>query len=376
VLTGRPDDDGDGDGDDHLPGEGRSIHSRIPSRAASITREADGGRPPSDMVHVPEPGLPHSPHPPSHIPYPSGPEFDAAIHERHERLDDAERELTQIVHDAHEAENRREGEFQRNENAREQIFLQNEDRRETEARQRSDAIFAQLEERAHSVPPIPVPPPNGPGDNASIIESMHAASQEAASRHATDILETVQLEREQFERERQDIAAERERERAEFNAERARMDDERAQRIHELEEELARVRGDLDNERQMRQTENEERAAANERDEGMRAQLGDITQLVSEQRDECIRKRELMDERWDEKQGRRAEKDAQFRELKDMVSRLIQDQEADRIQADERRRQDEEKPDIGVVIEQLNRQNAEMREALHILSEGTSQVPS
>jgi len=44
----------------------------------------------------------------------------------------------------------------------------------------------------------------------------------------------------------------------------------------------------------------------------MLAQPGGGTQLVSEQHDECTRKRELMDERWEETQGRRAEGDAQF----------------------------------------------------------------
>ncbi|OJA12256.1 hypothetical protein AZE42_04072, partial [Rhizopogon vesiculosus] len=350
------------------------VHSRVPSHTgrmpSDIREEHDDGRPPSEMVHVPPPMAPHSPHAASHVHFDptAGAEFDDALHQRHERLDDAERELTQIVHDAHDAENRREDEFRHNEDAREQIFLQNEDRRDAEARQRGDALFAQLEERAQSVPPLPVPPP-GPGDNVSIIESIHTASQEAASRYASDIMNTVQLEREQSERERQSLAAEREQERAEMDAERARMDEERAQRIHELEEELARVRGDLDNERQLRQTENEERMAANERDEGMRAQLGDITQLVSEQRDECARKKELMDQRWEEKEGRRVEKDAQFRELKDMVSRLLQDREADRIQEEERRLQEEGKPDIQAVLDHLNQQNAEMREMLDILSE-------
>lgn len=360
----------------HPPSEGRGVHSRVPSRAGGVpatTREGyhDDGRPPSEMVHVPPPTSPHISHTPSHVHFDptDGAEFDDALHQRHERLDDAERELTRVVHDAHDAENRREEEFRQNEDAREQLFLQNEDRREAEARQRGDAIFAQLEERAQSVPPLPVPPP-GPGDNVSIFESIHAASQEAGSRHASEILETVQLEREQSHLEREALFAERERERAEFNAERARMDEERAERIRELEEELARVRGDLDNERQLRQTENEERLAANERDEGMRAQLGDITQLVSEQRDECTRKKELMDQRWEEKEGRRAEKDAQFRELKDMVARLAQDREADRIQEEERRLQEEGKPDIQVVINHLTQQNIEMREMLNILSEG------
>jgi hypothetical protein len=336
----------------------------------AAVQEGDG-YPESEMVRVPS-GR-HHVHPPEHDPDvhfdPTTTEFDEALNRRHERLDEAERELNQVVQGAHEAEDRRETEFRQNEEEREQMFLRNEERRDAEARQRGDTIFAELEERARSVPPLPVPPPPGSGDNASFIESVHTASREAASRHASDILETVQLEREQFARERESLASEREQERAEFAAERARMDEEREQRVHDLQEELARVRGELDSERQLRQTENEERAAANERDEGVRAQLGDITQLVSEQRDECIRKRELMDQRWEEKQGRRAEKDAQFHELKDMVSRLIQDREADRIQEEERRLQEEGKPDIQMVLDELTRQNNEMREALRVLSE-------
>ncbi|KAG2366333.1 hypothetical protein BDR07DRAFT_1480198 [Suillus spraguei] len=354
--------------DDEADPYGSRGPSRVPSRTGSraggmpAVIQDDGSRHESGVVHVPV----HDPH----VQFdPTTTGFDDALNQRHERLDEVERELNQVVQDAHEAENRREAEFRHSEEERENIFLQNEDRREAEARQRSDALFAELEERAHSVPPLPVPPPPGSGDNASIIESIHTASQEAASRYASDILETVRLEREQAAHERESFAAERDQERAEFAAERTRIDEERERRVRDLEEELARVRGELEGERQLRQTENEERAAANERDEGMRAQLGDITQLVSEQRDECTRKRELMDQRWEEKQGRRAEKDAQFHELKDMVSRLIQDREADRIQEEERRLREEGKPDIQVVLDELTRQNNEMREALRALSE-------
>ncbi|KAG1819261.1 uncharacterized protein BJ212DRAFT_1345067, partial [Suillus subaureus] len=240
----------------------------------------DGNRQESEMVHIPPPS--HG-QPPDHDPHvhfdPTTTGFDEALNRRHERLDEVERELNQVVQGAHEAEDRREAEFRDSEEHREQIFLQNEQRRDDETRQRGDELFAELEERARSVPP-------STGDNASIIESIHAASHEAASRHADDILETVRLEREQSARERESFISEREQERAEFAAERARMDEERDRRVHDLEEELARVRGELDSERQLRQTENEERAAANERDEGMHAQLSDITQLVSEQRDE------------------------------------------------------------------------------------------
>ena len=81
--------------------------------------------------------------------------------------------------------------------------------------------------------PPPIPSPSGSVDNVSIIESMHAASQEEAPRHAIDILEVVQLEREQFERERQAMAADKERERAEFNAERARASGDTVLFVHD-----------------------------------------------------------------------------------------------------------------------------------------------
>ena len=81
-----------------------------------------------------------------------------------------------------------------------------------------------------------------------------------------------------------------------------------------------------------------------ERDEGVHAQLIDITNLVQEQRDECIKKKELMDERWNEKMNRRVEKDAQIGNLYDMVTRIIEDREAERIRREEERIAAESRP--------------------------------
>ncbi|KAG1853662.1 hypothetical protein F4604DRAFT_1686251 [Suillus subluteus] len=185
--------------DDEADPYGRRAASRVPSRTGSqaggmpaAIQQDDGSRQESEMVPIPPPvGHGHLPDHDLHVHFdPTATGFDDALNRRHERLDEVECELHQVVQGVHDAEDRRQVEFRDSEEHREPIFLQNEQRRHDEARQRGDEPFAQLEERACSLPPLPVPPP-GSGDNASIIESIHAASHEAASRHADDILETV-----------------------------------------------------------------------------------------------------------------------------------------------------------------------------------------
>jgi hypothetical protein len=355
-------------------------------RPPSMIAEEDSGRPPSDMVqHVP---------PPTHAREPSGrddAEFENALRARQERLVEAEDELTHIIHDAHNAEARRGEEFNQAEDAREHVFRENEDRREREARERSDAIFQQLDERAASVPPIPVPPPQPQEqdhDHASIIESIHTAAQDAASRHASDILDIVREEREEMARERESLATERERQRAHFEDQSRLHDAEREAKITALEEELARVRGELENERLLRTTEeNEARMAAAERDDALRNQLVEITNIVQQNQALCEEKKALTDQHWAEKQRWKEERDGQMQELTGMVSRLVEEQVAARQREEEQRQANEGKPgksraeapgvatvlnqQTGVeqVLEELHRQNTEQRELLNALSE-------
>ncbi|KAI5995202.1 hypothetical protein EDD15DRAFT_2112277, partial [Pisolithus albus] len=186
------------------------------------------------------------------------------------RLDNAEHKLAQIMHKARDTEGRRDDEFRSNEEARQQIFLDNEAWRDAEARQRSDSLFRELEEKVASVPPIPVPP-------------RRTSTHDVASRRASDVLEIVRMERELLEKEREANAAERERARAELETERQRLDETRKARIRELEEDLSHVHAELDNERQVRLTEADEaRSAAAERDIALRNQLTEIANLVQE----------------------------------------------------------------------------------------------
>lgn len=291
--------------------------------------------------------------------------FGDAEHEHLQRLNDAERRLLTVVDAAREAEEQREAEFRRNEEDRHRTFMEHEGRRDEQA---EDARAGLLQGIPEGIPenvaePRPRPPivsdlpselhvpSEHQGQDGASIFSVRSAAQEAASRHANEMLETIRLEREEIAHERELAAAEREHLRAEAEEQRALLSQARDERIRELEEELAKVRGELENERQQRITEEEERRERErqefvERDAALREQLADITNLVNDQREMCERKKVLMDERWEEKQMRRAEKDSQMSDLRDMFQRLQDDVATDRLKAEEARQLAESKPGI------------------------------
>ena len=172
-------------------------------------------------------------------------------------------------------------------------------------------------------------PTAGP-ESVLIHEDTVQSTRNNVHLHAEEIREIVELEREQMADERTELAAERERMMEELRLERDRLDKERETRTMELEAELAQVKADFENYRALRiseETDRKERERLEdlERHEGVRAQLGDITNLIQEQRDEFVRQGEVMDERWDKKINRRVEKDAQTGNLYDMVTRIIED---------------------------------------------------
>jgi len=270
------------------------------------------------------------------VPPPHSPDLSYGDDEgdRDGRLREVEERLSQRAQAAAEAEDLREAEFRRKEDERNRLFLEHEQRRDDESRQRRDQVLQEP------------PPPAQPGEPELSAEAAEA---------------------------------------------RTRTEDEREARIRALEAELATVKAELDNERQQRVTEEaetreRERQETLDRDEAVRNQLGDITNLIQDQRDVCARKKELMDERWEEKQVRREDKDSKLAELRDMVTKIIQDREEDRLKAEEDRVAAEARPglspsklasaknsppEIGIekVLDELQRQNAEQREYLNSLSE-------
>ena len=267
-----------------------------------------------------------------------------------EELNDAANRLHRTAGAAEEAEEQRELEFRTHEDQREDIFLQNEARRNQEAQERSNGIWYDLESRLAALPP-PAPPGAPtyedvgapPADRASIAD-ITSVAQQAASQHALDVLETVRLEREDNAREREQAAEERERLLDELRAEKERVVEEKDARIKALEDELAQLRDEFEGEKQQRMAEETEarerdRQELAERDDYVRAQLGDITNLVQDQRDMLETKKATADARWEEKQARRQDKEAQMIELRDMISKIHEDMESDRARSEDDRRQ-------------------------------------
>ncbi|TFY80506.1 hypothetical protein EWM64_g3507 [Hericium alpestre] len=327
----------------------------------SPTEESYEPRSPSAR-QVPAPQSPRAQHP-------SGPgdlSYEDAERARQERFGEVEQQLVQTARAAEEAEDKREHEFRMNEEDRERIFAENEQRREREAMERRDAILQQIESNIPA--PLPIPPPEGPqGPPSERPESVIEPIRDAAVRHADEIKSIVSAEREELAREREAAEAERMHVQAEAEEARRLLDEERVARIKELEEELARVRGELDGERQQREAEEaerreQERAEDLERDEAVRNQLGDITNLVQQQRDEFARKKELMEERWQEKQERQEEKDRKCQDMYDLVASIHNEQLACKAKCEEDRAEAASKPGIEEVLNELREENRKLRE--------------
>lgn len=132
------------------------------------------------------------------------------------------------------------------------------------------------------------------------------------------------------------------------------MDHERAKeeceaRIRQLEDELARTIEKLEQEQGQRRQEELERikrecADRDERDKAFRMQLSDKTNLVQEQTEELARGKELMEQRWVEMVGRRAEKQERRDTMNGMLERIVREREEDRDERERRQAADAERP--------------------------------
>ncbi|KAH6910772.1 hypothetical protein BKA70DRAFT_1424429 [Coprinopsis sp. MPI-PUGE-AT-0042] len=333
--------------------------------------------------------------------------------ERLEQLNEVALRLHDAALAAQEAEERRELEFRQHEEDRDRIFLEHEDRRNDEVRARAEGIWREIDTRLATLPapapaPVSVPVGDAPhvvsvdekgvgqtprpvplrSPSASIL-SLHndpeselsqadrasiASIKEAASLQLTQFLETIQLEREEFARERAEAAAEREKLLAEASVEREKLLEDRDSRIRQLEEELSKVKDELSNEREFRATEEaanreHDRQERMERDEAFQQQLGDITNLVQEQKDECGHEKELNEQRYNEKIARRQAKDLEMIELRDMVQKLHDDMSVERMKAEEDRLQTASKQDLERLVDELRQQTNEQRVLLEMFSE-------
>jgi len=320
--------------------------------------------------------------------------------ERHERLGAIERHLHDVALAATQAEDEREAEFRRNEEHREKIFLEGQERREHENRERTEHLWDTLQSRIEALPSTrPLhelsdrpsstrspsirpqtprasilevmsetptePQPGTPrlsaeAETKSIASSMRSVVEGVASRHAEDILETVRLEREEFAREREAAATERERLINEADETHRQIQEEQTSRIRALEEELAVAKADLQGEKQARMAEEadireRERAESLERDELLRAQLNDITNLLQDNRDITAQKKIDSDDRYAEKAARRQNKEFEALELREMIRKIHDDLQAEIQRATDERIQNQSKPGTFLIVSRMSK---------------------
>jgi DNA repair exonuclease SbcCD ATPase subunit len=226
-----------------------------------------------------------------------------------------------------------------------QLFLDREAHRNEEARQRANAIWNDLEERFAALPLVPLAPVSAvplvpaagekpaPEEERAEIEPIEPAPQEAAAApHVGDIMEMIQLARDEFVKEHERLAAQRAAFFDEVREEKDREIEEKDNRIRGLEEELQQLRTEFQAERQQHLTEEAKRreqelqermADSNE----MRAQLTDLTHLVQDSRNMIEEQKTASDA---DKEARRQDEEADMIELKDMIRKLHKDMEVDR----------------------------------------------
>ncbi|OBZ76665.1 hypothetical protein A0H81_03304 [Grifola frondosa] len=358
--------------------------SRAPPHGEPFTREAaiPVSRTPPPVI-VPEPTIRPAVSPPPRTvalapSAQSGPGdllYENAEREREEHFGDLERRMHDLIGASQEAEENRDANFRANEDERDRIFVQNERRRDEEAIQRRDEIWRELEDRlatlapAAGEAPILFCPQEAPAAPAPDVASLL----DVASRHSEELRDIVAAEREEFQRELAEQRAERDRALAELKATHDQIEEELRARIQLLTNELDSVRADLTRERELRSVEEmdrheRERAEMLEHDEAMRKQLSDITELVSEQRDEMANKREVMDQRWAETQERNEHKDAMCAELRRMVEQIIEQKEAEREEREQERARAAEQPTLQSILDTILQENASHRERLDQLA--------
>ncbi|KJA25384.1 hypothetical protein HYPSUDRAFT_199905 [Hypholoma sublateritium FD-334 SS-4] len=292
-------------------------------------------------------------------------------------LNAAANRLHAISGAAEEAEDRREQAFRGHEERRHAQFLQNQDARDREARERAADVWDDLQTRLSALPPpraeLGAPISGRRAEPAlSDRESIRAVAAIAASRHASDVLDTVREEREEAQRERQRLATERATMMADLGRAKNLIVEEKDAQIRALEEEIARVREEFNNERQRRAVEQAERREREqqetaERDQFVRNQLGDITNLLQDQQNMIAHGKAEMESRHEEEDEHRIEKDAHLAELDEMIRRIYDDLKAGREISENERRESTEA--LERVVDELRRQNLEQRELLQSLSE-------
>ena len=346
-----------------------------------VHRFPDEGRPGDAVPILARPlsrGAPISPIPRGP---PSGPGdlamFDE-INERLTRISEHERRLAEIAQLAEEREERRERQFQEHEDERDRLFQEHEDLRDAETREHREEVLRDIVEQAPHIapppmeePPLPVPTPDEraaalPGEEVPSIEieyeDVPAESESIRTipiaepvppviphmPQLQEILDLLRIQQAEAADQRAAEAEENQRLREEAETDRQRAKEECDKRIADLEAELERVKGELERERGLREEEERLRMEAEqhaaERHEAVMAQLGDLTHLMNQQREDCVRKDQITEARYNDKLIRQGQKDEQLGQMYAMLESVLRDNATEREVRERERQEAAERP--------------------------------
>ncbi|CAL1711832.1 unnamed protein product [Somion occarium] len=294
-----------------------------------------------------------------------------AERDRAARFEDMESQFLETLDHVEGGERRREDIFRQNEEQRDRIFLDHETQRDEEARLRREHSVRLVEDRLAAIPaaetaapepvssfppgPSAVPGPPAPltaediphvpppASVPSLAPSAAEAAAEAAARYSQEIRDIVSAEREEATRQLEAERAERAQKEADYAEERRRSDEEYHARVRALEEQLAALQAEKEEARsrelEAAERHDEERREDYDRGESLSAQLADVANLALEQREACAQKREVQEERWIDKENRRAVKNAQWKDMQDQLKELLEEKASCKDRIDERARE-------------------------------------
>lgn len=344
--------------------------------------------------------------------------FNNSEDERRLRYQDAERMRDDS---AVQAENRRDEEFHAHEAERQKVFEENEMRRNRAGGEVQQQILQAADERLADV---------GAGSAGSVVGSIGGAEFEpedgvgvGAGEPGVDVLGDVGAPVE-GEAAREAEAGKAESDRAQsiretvhsvldthadalhHSAQQERQElyklieaeqqrnAEYANKIKSLEEEIVTLRDTHEAEKVEREQEQAAKmdqfsADLAQRDTDMKEQLASITKMLEEKKEECERLRVMNDERWARKEERWERKDAEGVELKEMLQRVLDEQnEVKEREAREKEEKAQQKGEIvflflvpilmrflyglGIddVLEALRKQQEEQNAVLNALADG------
>ncbi|KAJ3482018.1 hypothetical protein NLI96_g7278 [Meripilus lineatus] len=229
-------------------------------------------------------------------------------------------------------------------------------------------------------------------DVKSLIDTISGAAQDAASRHAQQLRETLDMEREDQARQREQLdleRAQRDHERDAHHEEIVRMYEERLRKqeadceekmrlqreeFERVREELEAAREEMAKERELHSVEDAERRERDraedlQRAEDLRTQLDELTEKINQGQAEFIAERGIQEQRYQDKMARCDAKEAKLNEMLQLTAQIAATQDTERMRQEEERAAAAGRPSNDDVIAELKAEIGRLTEMLHNIVE-------